>query len=166
MDVDALRNDNELEGVYIELENNLEAFIMTGGINFTEVNRVTSTSHAINMLLEGDFNLDEIRNNLEELDCIKGEYNGIEVWEGGGLWDFWGTEASVALVSNKLVILGRGTEVGECIKVLKNSDFSIYAEEDFKDVMDPIPSGIMVGCSMDMFVPIGFYLDLKLRYSQ
>ena len=148
LDVDAMRIDADLEKAFISAKDMLEENTDYVGINLDEVDRLafSGRTHRI-MLLEGDFNLDEAREKLEVLGYGGDEYRGIEVWEAVGLL--------IALVSNELVILGTEDVVKDCIKIIKDGDASLYDDKDFRDVMERLPSGIIVQC-MERVFPLSY----------
>ena len=146
IDVDAMRIDADLEKAYIDVKDILEEGTVYVGINHDEVDRMAYTGTST-ILLEGDFNLDEAREKLEVLGYGGDEYRGIEVWEAVGLL--------IALVSNELVILGTEDVVKDCIKIIKDGDASLYDDKDFRDVMERLPSGIIVQC-MERVFPLSY----------
>jgi len=146
IDIDAMRTDADLEKAYIDLKDSFMENMDYVGTNFDEVDRAANTGTSP-MVLEGDFNLDEVREKLEDLEYGRDEYRGIEVWEAEGVL--------IALISNKLVIVGTEDTVKDCIKVIKDGDASLYDDKDFRDVMDRLPSGIIVQCTERVF-PVSF----------
>lgn len=89
------------------------------------------------MLYEGDFDLDGVRNELEDRDYDDDEYKGVEVWK-----DYeW-----VALMGN-LIITGSEEAVKDCIKVIKEGEDSLADDRDAGDVMHRLPTGIWLSYS-------------------
>ena len=143
MDVDAMRNDADLEKVYIDFEDYFEVFSDYWGINFNDVDGFARAIIGFNIFFEGDFNLNEVREKLEELEYGGDEYRGIEIWEVEDVF--------IALVSNKLIIIGIEDAVKDCIKVIKDGDASLYDDEDFRDIIERLPSGIIVQFAEGIF---------------
>lgn len=150
MDLDVFRNNADLKDEYT---NFTERRIVTTLANFIGgIHEVDSFTVAgkdfgdLNMLFEGNFNLDEVRENIEELSgSHKGEYRGIEVW---------GEESSAALVSNKLVIIGY---VKACIDAMIDSDTSLYGDKNCRDIIERLPGGILFQFQEGALRIQGFY---------
>lgn len=99
MDIDAFRTDIALEEAYTTLEEMFEGFMDFSFFNFNDVDRLAPAFDIFDtMLVEGDFNLNEIREELEEFRYDDDEYHGTEVWRQ--------EDRLVALLSNKLAIIG------------------------------------------------------------
>lgn len=144
VDIDAFRTDIALEEAYTALEEIFEEFVNFPLFNFNDVDRLAPAWDIFDtMLVEGDFNLNEIRKELEELRYDDDEYRGIEVW---GQEDML-----VALLSNKLAIIGTEDTVTDYIKVIKEGDASLYDDVDFRDIVGRLPRGIIVACEEHVF---------------
>ncbi|MBE9594140.1 MAG: hypothetical protein IMF19_11770 [Proteobacteria bacterium] len=88
----------------------------------------------------GEFDLEDVRDKLNDADFDKDEYKGVEFWLGEH-------DKAVAISGDK-VIMGYKDSVRECIKVMKGSEQSIYDEDvNFRDVIDRLPGGIITSIS-------------------
>jgi hypothetical protein len=142
VDVSALRNDDDLAELYDDWKVAVDARMDSHGITSSDVNVFalgTGTGTRFT-LLEGDFDLDQVRDKLEGAGFDKGEYKGVELWEAGGGYD---SDPRVALMDD-LIILGNEAGVEGCIKVIKEGDTSWLKKVDIKDVVDRIPAGLYV----------------------
>lgn len=85
-------------------------------------------------VLIGDFNLEDIRDTLEENYFVEGEYRGMEIWT-----DDFGD--AVAFIDN-MIVSGYADLVEACIRTHNDEEPSMYDNEDMKAVADKLPAGI------------------------
>lgn len=164
-DVKAMRNDHNLEVLYRDYRNNSESTFGDYGVDLNDVNHtVSSISFDVEdagalLILDGDFDLGEVRDRLNSLGFDKDEYRGVEVWkrdrgvevgERNGAVEVWKGGELVALRDN-LVIAGDKHIVRYCIEVIKGEKDSLWDNEDARDVVNRLPDGIMLA----YFAPFG-----------
>jgi len=140
MDFQALRGDDDLEDLLAEFED--AGVYWLDMIDIDDVNTIAICgSYADNIILNGKFNLDDIREELDDLDCNDDEYKNVEIW--GSYDEYW-----FALLGS-LIIMGLEDDVKDCIDVIKDGEDSMLDDNDFKEVMDRLPGGIMVKVGTD-----------------
>lgn len=146
IDIKELRSDDDLKDIFEESEDDFDYWLEIG-IDIDDIDSVAMYGSTI--LMDGDFNLDDIREELEDLDYDKDDYKGVEVWESdyGYTW--------VAMKGN-LIIMGSEESVKDCIRVIDGGEDSVLDDNDCKDVMDRLPSGIFM-----MYNKIEEYQDME-----
>jgi len=130
-DFEKLKGDDDMEAILVKADDPVEYWMDKLGIDIDTVNSLVW--YGYNNLLYGNFNLDDIREELVNLGYDADDYNGVEVW--GKYGDAW-----VAIMSG-LIIMGTEDEVKDCIDVIKDGNDSILDDKDCKDVIDRLPNG-------------------------
>lgn len=141
IDMRALRGDDDLKDMYADMEDSLEYLPDMAGIELEDVNRVGTTNIGFDgvVLLDGRFNLNEVRNKLEDLNYDQGDYKDVEVWETQSYYDtIW-----LALMGN-LIIMGTSEAVSDCITLIREGGKSFVDNRDVKDLIDRLPGGIVM----------------------
>jgi hypothetical protein len=158
VDIDAFRTDSTLEQAYADLEGSIEEMTEFFGITCGEVDRITTTGGTYCILLEGDFNLGELRGNLEELGYDNDEYNSTEVWgqEEAGIL--------IAVISNKLIIIGTEADTTACIEIIRGGEASLCDNEDARDVTERLPNRIIFICTEGV-TPISYNFHDGLKFA-
>jgi len=142
-DIAAIRADDDLEDYYSSWGDFFGRVEERYCIHFSELNYMAWADGA--MLVKGDFNLEEIGEELEGNDFNDwGYYRDVEMWESEN--DY------IALVSSDLIILGSYDDVRACIRIIKDGDDSLYDNHYLKDVMGRLPDGIWVGFDKNIYV--------------
>ena len=140
VNLQAIRNDKDLDEIYESIEGS-ESYELWGyGIDIGDVNYMAETDEIA--ILEGKFDLEDVRDELDNVDFDKDEYKDVEFWLGEN-------DRAVAISGDK-VIYGSEDAVKTCIKVIKGSEESVYeGNDDFRAVIDKLPDGIktLVGTS-------------------
>lgn len=139
---------NENYGGYLDM---WEENLLEWGISSDEVDSLAwHASDAAVFLIGGDFNLDNIRGKLEESGEYRDEYRGVEIWTGGESMGA-GFEGDLihALINNKLIAIGFELGIDSCVGVINEGDASIYDNNDFRDIIERLPDGLSVKCSMN-----------------
>ena len=132
-DLQTMRDDRDLRDIYKDMKKSGTSEIDELEIDFDDVNYIATTLGGIE-IIEGKFDLKDLRDELDDLDFDKDEYKGVEFWIGE-------YDEAVAISGNKL-ILGDDKQVKSCIKVIKGDRTSMYDDEDVRDVINKLPSGI------------------------
>jgi len=132
-DLQTMRDDRDLRDIYKDMKKSGTSEIDELEIDFDDVNYIATTLGGIE-IIEGKFDLKDLRDELDDLDFDKDEYKGVEFWIGE-------YDEVVAISGNKL-ILGDDKQVKSCIKVIKGDRTSMYDDEDVRDVINKLPSGI------------------------
>jgi TATA-box binding protein (TBP) (component of TFIID and TFIIIB) len=136
-DLQAIRNDKDLRGIYTDMTE--RGFIGVSkaeelGIDIDYINHYMTTASGIT-ILRGKFDLEDVRDELDDADFDKDDYKDVELWLG---------ESEAVAISGNRVIYGLEDNVKGCIKVMKGSEESIYeGDEDFRMVIDKLPGGIV-----------------------
>lgn len=142
IDIKALRDDEDFSELYEDMEDAFAEFTESFlGIDFDDVDSFGVFGEEF--WLEGNFDLDEVRDNLENPEFgfgfgssfEEGEYKGVEIWESPGTW--------LALMGDT-IIFGNEDGVKAFIRVVEEGDDSLYEDEDFRDLVDRLPGGPVV----------------------
>jgi TATA-box binding protein (TBP) (component of TFIID and TFIIIB) len=133
VNLQAIRNDKELDEIYESIEGS-ESYELGGyGIDIGDLNYLAAADDITIHL--GKFDLEDVRDELDDADFVKEEYKGVEFWLDG-------YDKAVAISGDK-VIYGYKDDVRDCIKVIKGSEESVYeGDDDFRAVIDKLPGGI------------------------
>jgi len=101
-------------------------------------------------LFEGDFTLDIIRRNLEESGLYHDEYRGVEIWMARDSSGESGYEGPLihALINSRIIVIGTERGIDSCLDVIKEGATSIYEKSDFRDIIERLPEGLVVSCSI------------------
>lgn len=153
IDVKALRGDDDLAELLQDLEDSLEDLLQPLATDLDNINRLASADNIA--LLDGGFDLDDMRDELDSQGFDEDGYKGVEVWESPrGGW--------VALVENP-IIMGYQDGVKNCIDVIEGTEESLWDNRDAEDMMDRLPSGLCAGFYIgDTVAPAGWeYQDLE-----
>jgi len=145
IDITALQADSDLEDYFNDIGDSQDEFLESFGVRFSEVEYIALADEII--FLKGNFDLDEIRDELEDNNYDETKYNDVEVWEIGDIYADVDI-ASVALINSDLILFGSEKDVRDCIKIINGEDgsLSLYDNGDFKGVTDRLPDGIVIGC--------------------
>lgn len=132
-DLQTMRDDRDLRDIYKNMKKSeLDELEDELGIDFDDVNYIAEAGDIT--IIGGKFDLKDLRDELDDMDFDKDEYKGVEFWIGE-------YDEAVAISGNKL-ILGDDKQVKSCIKVIKGDRTSMYDDEDVRDVINKLPSGI------------------------
>ena len=134
-DVADLRSDSYLGGLYTAWKDALGHQMEIHGIDSSDVG--LSASGGGLSLYEGDFDLVEVRYELEDRDYSEYEYKDVEVWQKprGNEW--------VALM-NGLIVIGSKESVQDCLTVIREEAGSLSDRQDARDVIDRLPDGVIM----------------------
>ena len=151
-DMETMRTDDEVEYLYSYLNGIL--FLVTGmcGVDLPDVQRFAAGDET--MLFEGEFDIPEMRQELEEDGYDQGEYLSVEVWEKSS--DYFSFSDSHIALWDDLVISGDEDGVNGCIDVIQGGDDSLYDKDSFKDVVDRLPKGAMYLLEASAFLDEGY----------
>jgi hypothetical protein len=138
----ALRNDADLDDLYDAWKASVVSRLESHGIDHNDVSiYVFGTGSGKRFtLLTGNFDMKEVRNELDDGHFEEDEYRGVEVWKNE---TGWGNEqdGDVALMGD-LIILGNEEGVEGCIKVIKAGNASWLSKADNNDVSSRLPGGL------------------------
>ena len=130
-DIQTMRDDKDLDDTYESIEEMFDE-IADFGIDIDDTNYMVDADSI--MILRGKFNLEDLRDELDDADFDKDDYKDVELWLG---------ESEAVAISKDDIIYGLEDSVKDCIKVMKGSEESVYgSDDDFKDVIDKLPDGI------------------------
>jgi hypothetical protein len=144
VDVKALRNDADLDDLYDAWKTGADPGLEVLNISRSDVNvfaHGSSTNRSFTLLI-GKFDLEEVRDELDDRDYEEDEYKGVEVWEkqvGEGSV----LESRVALMGD-LIIMGNEDGVEGCISVMKAGAASWLSKVDINDLANRLPGGVYV----------------------
>jgi len=138
VDVKAIRADTDLNQAYKSIKDSLESEEGLGGGSGVSAEDVDSMVQGGSvMILEGRFDLGELRKGLEGKGYDDIEYKGVETWEG---------DLSIALVSASCIAIGYdGMEsLKACIEVINGDGDSLQDDTNLQDLVGRLPSGIVI----------------------
>ena len=142
-DLQTMRKDEDLNSLYMYFTL-LNIYARGLGINIGDIDYYVENSVTV---FGGDFDIEEVRAALAREGGVKGEYKGIEIWQGIG----GGRSITTVAISGNKLIFGNKYAVKDCIDVLKGDRKSMYGIKDVKDVIERMPKGIAMKVSKEDF---------------
>lgn len=144
VDVSTLRNDADLDDLYDAWKASVDSRLEARGIDHGDVDVFASNLNPGKRftLLVGNFDLAELRDELDDRHYDDDKYKGVEVWKREAGWGY-DPDNEVALMG-KLIILGNEAGVEACIKVIKEGEASWLSKVDINDVVSRLPGGLYV----------------------
>ena len=141
-DIASLRSDRDFEDQYDDLESMFEYDLDMIGLDASDVDSVTfavsDDYYCEWTFITGDFDLDDFRDALEDDYYDEDEYRGVEIWSDG--YDAY------ALIDDMIVYCDDEDALEDAIKrSVGEGSSSMYDDEDFADVFNQTPSGVLVG---------------------
>ncbi|HEY96558.1 MAG TPA: hypothetical protein G4O16_00040 [Dehalococcoidia bacterium] len=151
VDFKKIMSDPDFEELYEEMKESFESSIGSASdrdiINFDDIHYIglVMVDYEEIILINGDFNLDIIRESLEDEDFDKDSYGGVEIW--------YGYSGAVAIHDGAL-ILGDDEGVVKSVEALVNPDKSAYEKnKDIRDVTDELSSGLFSMVTAEAYYP-------------
>lgn len=140
----ALRNDADLDDLYDAWKESVDSRLDSHGIDHNDVSIYAfgTGSGKRFTLLTGNFDIKEVRDELDDRHFDKDEYRGVEVWKKETGWGYE-QDSDVALMGD-LIVLGNEEGVESCIKVMKAGNASWLSKADVNDVANRLPGGLYV----------------------
>ncbi len=135
VDMKTMRDDKDLAQVYSSFDDEEGMASAMGGISMDDVDSFVMAGEMV-VLMQGQFDLEEVRTQMEEDGADKDEYQGVEVWKTFGF--AW------ALVDSNLVIMASDDDAEDCIDVIKGNSKSLYEEADVSADMGKLPGDSLV----------------------
>ncbi|GEM_PF-1155003 len=138
----ALRNDADLEDLYDAWKATVDSRLEAHGVDHGDVSLfVFGTGSGKRFtLVTGNFDMDEVRDELDDRHFERDEYRSVEVWKKEAGWGY-DQDSDVALMGD-LIILGNEAGVESCIKVIEAGDASWLSKADNNDVSSRLPGGL------------------------
>jgi hypothetical protein len=141
----SFRVDDDLRGAYSQADAEYNDDLAELGIRPVDVNFMTIAARCLSpdgwsglVILEGTFNLRDLRARFEDSDYYEDEYKGIQTWTSP-------LHHPVALVSASCIVYGEHMDVVVgCLDVIKSEADSLYDNEDLRDVVAKLPAGVLV----------------------
>lgn len=143
-DFAAMRADVELREFYDDYKKEIEPECEALGISPDNVDSASKGySGWIFLVLDGEFDLDGVRQGLEDKGYQDGEYKEVQTW-GNSSADI----GAIALVSANCIVIGDDVDnLQKSIDVVKGDEDSLSDDEDMLDLMGRLPPGIVVSVS-------------------
>jgi hypothetical protein len=136
-DLQTIRDDKDLDDIYESIEKNWPDELEKYELDIDDTN-YWAPADAITILM-GKFDLEDVRDELDDAGFDKDDYKGVEFWTG---------EDEAVAISGDKVIYGYKDNVKDCIKVMKGDQKSVYDDnKNFREVIDKLPGGIMMTVS-------------------
>jgi hypothetical protein len=138
----------EAYGRYLEVA---EDALLEWGIDLDEADTMAMCiSDVFVFIISGDFNLDNVRENLEKSGLYQEEYREVEIWkerDNSGETCYEGPLIH-ALINNRLILISTERGIDGCLDVMEQGDASLYGNNDFKEIIERLPEGLVVSCSV------------------
>ena len=151
IDVKKFKSDEDFSELYEEMKDSFEYEITAGSdtdiMDFDDIHYIGMgvVNYGEVIWLNGDFNLDAIRDQLEDEDYDKDEYLGVEIWYG---------DNDAVAIHNSTLILGDENGVEEAIEVIADPEISVYKKnEDMRDVITELSPGLYSMVTIEAFYP-------------
>ena len=142
-DVQTMRDDKDLQEIYEKIAEVIDDDLDVIGLESDDINHMASVIEEDGnyelVILKGNFDLEDVRDELDDANFDEAEYKGVEFWKAVS----WLGGDSAFAISGDMLICGDKDSVKDCIKVMKGSEQSVYDDnEDFRDVIDRLPRGM------------------------
>lgn len=134
VDVKAMRTDDDLEALSDSFSGDSGDMGAMLGVKMDDVDFVAFAGDMY--VMEGSFDLAEVREALEDSGFEKDDYEGVEIWEALGF--------SLVLVDSGCIIMASGTDAEDCVDAIKGKADSLYEGEDVSDDMAKLPGDGLV----------------------
>lgn len=134
-DVEALRSDNDLAAISQGLTGEWDSAFQALGIPLDDIHAVGLGSEET-LVFDGRFDLDEVRDVLDDGGMDDDEYLDVEIWEAGPV--------GVALVSDDCIIFQTDGDIEDCVDAMKGKRASVYDDEDIAESVGRLPSALIV----------------------
>jgi hypothetical protein len=134
-DIKAMRGDGDLAPLYEALTGEWDAVYQTLGMPRDSMDTV-GTDGEDTVVIEGRFDLDEVRDVLDGGAFVDHEYLDVQIWETG--------ETGVALVSDNCIVFQTDGDIEDCVDAMKGERASVYDDEDIAETMGRLPDGLFV----------------------
>jgi len=151
IDVKEFKSDSDFSELYEEMKASFEYEITAGSdtdiMDFDDIQYIGMgvVNYGEVIWLNGDFNLDAIRDQLMDENYDKDDYMGVEIWYGSG---------DVVAIHNGTLILGDEDGVEEAIEVIADPEISVYEKnEDIRDVISELSPGLFSMVTIEAFYP-------------
>lgn len=143
-DFAAMRADDELSRFYDDYKKDIGSECEALGISPDSVDSASKGySGWIFLVLDGEFDLDEVRQALKDKGYQGGEYKEVQTW-GNKSADV----GAIALVSADCIVIGDDVDnLQKTIDVIKGDEDSLSDDEDMLDLMGRLPPGMVVSVS-------------------
>ena len=135
VDIKTMRTDDDLKDMYDSFSEDTGTATMMGGVDMKDVS-FFAMSDELMIVMEGSFDLAEMRQALEADGWEKDDYEGVEIWQSYGY--------SLVLVDSGCIIMASDTDAEDCIDVIKGKADSLYEAADVADDMGKLPGDSLV----------------------
>ena len=155
-DFKALRTDDDLEDMYEGISDDMGG--MTSDMEGMSIDDLDFLAMAGEMvfIVQGDFDLEAVRESLEDAGYEKDDYQDVEVWKTFGM--------ATAMTDDDCIISASDTDVEDCIDAIKGKAKSLYEESGVKDDMGKLPGDSLVVAwsgGGDSFFASGTYTGME-----
>jgi hypothetical protein len=133
LDYGAFRIDDDLHTLFEGVEEISSVWDVLG-IPDDEVELVAVAGEVI--VLEGDFDLEEVREALKDAGLGEDDYGDGEVWAKAG--------GAVVLEDATCIAIIVGNDVEECVDVVLGRSTSLYEDVTARDVVGRVPDSVVV----------------------
>ena len=118
-DVEQILQGNAPDGLTDTIEDTWEDDLDDIGVDIDDVSTVVVArgSDGTMVVLDGKFDFEQVRDELDDADYDDSEYRGYEMWEGGNLF----VRSAALLEGSGQIVLGRVSAVQNALKALSGS---------------------------------------------
>jgi hypothetical protein len=143
IDLAATRADDDIAELYDHAVGMIESECDALGISTDDVDRVADGDTV--KILEGSFDLDQVRQELEANGYEADRYKEIDTWEKSHA-----DIEAVALVSESCIVVGSSMDrVKDCIDVIKGNADSLGDDKEVSEIVGRLPTALWVDVRAD-----------------
>lgn len=149
IDLKKMKADKDLDELYDEMKDSFEYEIAATGsdMGFDDIHYLgmTEVNGREVVWINGDLDLDVLRDALEDDDYDRDDYRGVEIWYGYG---------DAVAIHNGTLIIGDEDSVEDSIKAIVDPERSIYEKnEDIRDVVKELSCGLFSMLIVEEYYP-------------
>lgn len=140
IDFKKIMSDSDLEEMYEQMKESFEYSLSSAAdrdiLNIDDIHYIGLVTMYYDqvILMNGDFNLDAIRESLGDEDYNKDSYMGVEIWYG---------DNDAVAIHDGVLIVGNEDGVEKSVEAIADPAISVYEKnKDIRDVVRELSSGL------------------------
>jgi len=138
IDIEKLQSDRNMNELLDDFLDKVDSEEMEDAIGVYPLDLsimiIASSDNGLWLVFKGDFDPDDVRFALEDMDFEEDQYRDIEVWDG----DF-----ALAFIDDMVVISEDMDSIRKAIRLNEGSGSSVYDDEYYGEIIDRLPSGVI-----------------------
>ena len=151
IDVKKIMSDRDFSGLFENMKDSFEYAIAAGSdteiMDFDDIHYLgmVEVDYREVIWINGDFNLDALREQMNDEVYDKDEYLGVEIWYG---------DYDTVAIHDDTLIIGDEDDVEKSIEAIVDPETSSYEKnEDIRDVIKELSSGLISMVTVEAFYP-------------